>query len=459
MRAIRFLVSTVITTLLLAHPMARGQVSGSEGLYCNAGLHPDGYVDFSGLPPAPTGMSTAGVPSESTTSPVTATLPVKGVPGLTVTISIPSLQVQAGAPAYFVNGAQLQFNNLVEFNASPETLLTLSFNQPVYGVGLNMGNGSGRFLYSYNLQVGDASQSVPAPFSNTASGYTLDPLNPRSVNLQVVGLTTTFSTAAVQFIGDPGEGFGSPIFSNIRIQSSSAPDPADSVPRDGLQQWLRMENVTSYLFFLPGSGTWTDQSGNGHDATPTPGHAPTLVADGRTCLGAWQFNGSSSFDFNLPISGWSEMTVFLVARSTKDPPAGSGESSSAAILWTENAYWGNTFVSPYQTHIDARFGATRPNTNLDYVRPGAGIGGDFTITRAVHDHETDSLYVNGLEVLSQRGNDPVLGGVTGDGTIGQGINGTYYDGEISEILVYNRVLSVQEAAQVESYLRNKFGIE
>ena len=153
------------------------------------------------------------------------------------------------------------------------------------------------------------------------------------------------------------------------------------------------------------------------------------------------------------------MTVFLVARSTKDPPPDSYDAFSAGILWTENADWGSTFVSPYQSHLFARFGSTRPNTNLEYIRPGAGIGGDFTITRAVHDHETDSLFVNGTKVLSQHGNHPVLGGVTGDGTIGKGINGTYYDGEISEILVYKRVLSAQEAAQVESYLRKKFGID
>jgi hypothetical protein len=93
------------------------------------------------------------------------------------------------------------------------------------------------------------------------------------------------------------------------------------------------------------------------------------------------------------------------------------------------------------------------------VRPGGGIGGDFTITRAVHNHETDSLYVNGIKVLSQNGNLAALGGVTGAGTIGAGINGTYYNGEIGEILVYNRVLSVQEAEQVESYLRNKYGTQ
>jgi len=39
------------------------------------------------------------------------------------------------------------------------------------------------------------------------------------------------------------------------------------------------------------------------------------------------------------------------------------------------------------------------------------------------------------------------------------INNTYFNGEINEILVYNRVLSADEAGSVEKYLRNKFGTQ
>jgi hypothetical protein len=67
--------------------------------------------------------------------------------------------------------------------------------------------------------------------------------------------------------------------------------------------------------------------------------------------------------------------------------------------------------------------------------------------------------VNGTKVLSRRDNYSVLGGTTGDGTIGKGINDTYFNGEISEILVYNRALSAREVEQVETYLRQKFGID
>ena len=150
------------------------------------------------------------------------------------------------------------------------------------------------------------------------------------------------------------------------------------------------------------------------------------------------------------------MTVFLVAKAGIDGATGA-YSQNSAILWTENAQWGNTFVSPYQTHAYARFGTTQTNNEISYARPGGGIGQDFTTTRAVHNEGVDSLYVNGTRVFRQSGKLPVLGGVTGAGTIGEGINNTYFDGEISEILVYNRVLSNNEAAVVENYLAQKYG--
>ena len=65
--------------------------------------------------------------------------------------------------------------------------------------------------------------------------------------------------------------------------------------------------------------------------------------------------------------------------------------------------------------------------------------------------------MNGLLALTQGSKSPVLAGTSGAGYIGRGLNNTTYNGEISEILVYNRVLSANEAASVESYLRNKFG--
>src|ERR1700735_2995497 len=112
------LVVLFLATSSIIHTAVYGQSPLAEdGLYCSAGLHPDGYIDFSGLPPAPNSAA------------VTATLPVQGVPGLTVTVTIPALSgMQTGTtPAYSVNGGTLQLNGLPK--SSTGTVLILSFNQ------------------------------------------------------------------------------------------------------------------------------------------------------------------------------------------------------------------------------------------------------------------------------------------------------------------------------------------
>ena len=450
----------LVAAFLLTYSTAYGQLP-TTGLYCASGLHPDGYIDFSNLPAAPP------IPVNSSSAPVTATLPVIGVQGLTVTITIPALQFSnpggPAVPAYSVNGGTLTLNGFPGSLGTAAPALILKFNQVISGLSVNVQNPEGRFGYAYNLKEGDGTNPLPA-FNITAGGYTNVFIQPRNVNLQVVGLfatfPTTFQTASLAFPGDPQEFFQNVTFANVRVQSTSAPDPASSIPTQGLQQWLRADKGANFDYLSNSStGNWQDQSGNGHDAMPSLGHQPTLSADSRTCQPTWQFNGASSFNFNLPIAGWTKMTVFLVANNAQDPPGDDYYSEAAAILWTENAFWGNTFVSPYQTHVYSRFGTTQVGNNLSYTRPASGIGQDFTVTRAVHNKSTDEIYVNGLRVFSQGGKLDALSGVSGAGTIGLGLNNKYFNGEISEILVYNRVLSDNEAARVESYLSKKYGIQ
>jgi hypothetical protein len=444
-----FLILVALSLALI--PAVHGAALASDGLYCTAGLHPDGYIDFSGLPPA---QNIVGSPDGKVTpsAAVTATLPVYGVPGLTATVTIPALSNSVPGPqsAYAVDGGTLQLNGLPQSSAS--SVLTLAFNQPIAGVGLNAVT-NGRFEYTYTLQVGQPSGESPPIFATSATGYTLNLGEPQTQNLQMVALLPTrFGTASVQFAGDE---YSAITLSNVRVQSSSAPDPANVVPTNGLEQWLRADQAQASLDGAS-SGTWQDQSGHGHDATPSA-VPPSLTADGRNCQPAWQFTGNQSFSYNLAIAGWSEMTVFLVAKATNANAPTNSFAGNSAIAWTEAEPWGNTFVSPYQANVYASFGTTQAGNTLFYSRPGGGVGQDFTTTRAEHDHGTDRLYVNGLLVQSRLGKLSVLGGVTDEGTIGAGIDNTFFHGEVSEILVYDRVLSAEEATLVENYLAQKYG--
>ena len=430
-----YLVSAIVA-LAFTPAAVFGQAAG--GLFCTAGIHPDAYVDFTQLPPPP-----AAVPGQ-VQGPLTYTLPVTGIAGLTVQVTIPA--GPEGQQAYGVGEGQL---------ALPGTNATvqLVFNKPVFGVSA-IGNSYGRQSAFSISPDPTTNPDLPPAFLNSIATLNL-PLYFYSQPLQQVNVSPTIGGFTNTYIFASAPGYGSVSMSNVRVQSTST-DNTSLVPTNGLQQWLSSDMIVAP--FEPGLGTWPDASGNHHDATQTNianSPAPSQ-GDGNNCKPAYGFSGNQFFNFNLPIDGWQQMTIFLVAKPYINPPANSFASYSAAIFWVENAYWGNTFVSPYQTSENFRFGTKQVNNEPIYTRP-ATIGQDYTITRAVHNGSTDSLYVNGLLALSQAGKNPVLAGTSGAGFIGMGYNNTGYNGAISEILVYNRVLSSNEAAGVESYLRNKFG--
>jgi hypothetical protein len=146
-----------------------------------------------------------------------------------------------------------------------------------------------------------------------------------------------------------------------------------------------------------------------------------------------------------------------VAKSDQQP-ANLYSSQNSAIFWQENARCGNTYLSPYAGYATYRFGTTEVNTDHAYTRP-VTIGGDYSITMSVHDGSSDSLYVNGTRVQENHDQLPVLSGTMGAAVLGEGLNGTPFNGKIAEVMVWNRVLTVAERQAVDHYLTQKYGIQ
>lgn len=427
--------------------------------FCPSGTQPDGYIDWSSLPKPPS--INYGSPS----APVTASLPVQGVPGLNVTVTIPALtrnqdQGTTSGPAYSAIGDTLTLNAL----NNTDTSIGLTFSQPIQGIraaGKSVGENSYNFSINSDGSQGHVgTDAFASSFMGFISGNAFAAV---SAPVQLRAPSAQITTVNLKFSGTPGEhGFQFVTWSDLRIESGSAPDPAQKVPTDGLMQWLRADRIITGVSDNQFSGGpipgWEDQSGTGHNASTAQGPAPILIYDGPHCQPALAFLNNAFLTFNLPIAGWTQMTVFLVAKSDTNPAAGQFGSENAAMFWNENQYWGNTYVSPFQTHATFRFGTTQVGNAPDYQRP-ATIGGDFTLTAAVHNEGTDSLYISGKPVLRQHGKLTPLGGSDGTGFLGRGYNNTYFTGEISEVLVYNRALDDKEMKAVTGYLQTKYGLE
>jgi hypothetical protein len=408
---------------------------------CLSGVQPDGFVDWTKLPTAPT----AGT--------VSTTIPVVGIPNLTATFQgTPAIQT-FGEP-FYAAGSNTDLSLINGFNP------TITFSLPVRGVSAVFRT-SGRFGHTFKMLANPGPANVPpgfpAPLAEVDSSQSdLPTFIESSAPLQIRTTSAKISAVSFQFDADPGE-YGGYELINLRVESGAAPDPATKVPTDGLREWLRGDRpgtVRSY-FLSPPLVTWPDQSGSGSDAiAPSLSVAPPEFENGPNCTPVVSFGGGSQLNFDLPINGWTQMTVFMAGAAAADA---GGWFENQALFWNETAPWGTTFFSPSQSNAFFRFGTTQVNNQPIYARP-MNIGGDFNVTTAIHNVNTDSLYVNGALVLKEGGKRAAISGTVPTATIGAGLNNTFFTGDIGEILIYDRALSESERQTVERYLMAKYGI-
>jgi hypothetical protein len=217
------------------------------------------------------------------------------------------------------------------------------------------------------------------------------------------------------------------------------------IVRDGLVFHLDASNKKSY----PGSGTtWTDLSGNNNNGTLING--PTYdSANG----GSFVFNGSNN---NID--------------------CGNGSSLNVGNVITLNAWFYTGSVSSYQTIAakntgDPEFGwefanssssfrlTFRPSsTQVDLTLAGILSINTWYMGTMTYDNLTAKLYLNGVLRGETSTGGPVTLNSTGPLLIGRRNAGNFYNGRISNISIYNRVLSAAEINQNFNGLRGRYGI-
>ena len=226
------------------------------------------------------------------------------------------------------------------------------------------------------------------------------------------------------------------------------------MPASGLALWLKADAGVS------GSpvSQWSDQSVNARNATQaTGGSQPALVATAINGLPAVRFDGVNDFlTYNLPVNSLAGMTMVLVAANTANPVGVPGPQN-AALFWNETDPWGAVYLSPFQDEVNFRFGTTQVSNNLVYLRPVSVSS--FTLTTAIKDGTTETLYVNGIQRLSQGGKLAAVAGAEDTGNLGRGYDdNTYFAGDIAEVLVYDRALTAAERRNLEAYLDSKYAL-
>lgn len=233
---------------------------------------------------------------------------------------------------------------------------------------------------------------------------------------------------------------------------------------DGAVLWLKADaGVTA-----DDSGkvsTWEDQSGNGLNAVqPIPDYQPEFHSDGMSSLPSLRFHGENILDtsaFHLP----NTFSVFLVSqiatgRYTQLLSYAKANLNTAAASGGFHIY--SSTAPPENAGKYIRIVSLFPSKELSIAGETNWLGGNEPKIAELHaDGEgTTSVFANGVGMGSSTesfGTLPVhplhIGAKSGVSGPELGLNGY-----ISEILIYDRVLSEAERRQVLQYLAEKYQI-
>lgn len=226
---------------------------------------------------------------------------------------------------------------------------------------------------------------------------------------------------------------------------------------NGLQLWFKSDSV------LADSGSllpaWLESSGNGRHANQSDvSKQPIYRTEGVNGQPYIQFKGVDEFleINNSPFFNSEEFTVFTVAKhsATGDiqPVFSSVHNNTGyAVIHSADNSKGQA------VWYDGSSGqAVTTGTNLVKNTDAHILTYTMDDTDADSDSDKVILFVNGDEKVSQTSID-YSPNLTGNFNIGK-LGNDFFQGDIYEIIVYNRVLTVAERQEVEGYLSVKYGI-
>jgi len=238
--------------------------------------------------------------------------------------------------------------------------------------------------------------------------------------------------------------------------STNVPQPASN-----LALWLRSDwGVTSSSGAV---SAWTDQSGNGLNATQTTGTLQPTYTTGAVNSGvlpAITFNGTSQY-FSLPTglnTFASGASVFVVTKPQSTTATGDfcafGNTSNADALISQ--------AIGTQASVSTHNGST--NTTLTTTTNPLSTSNYQLIEEVVQPGNipatgTGTIYVNGVQQAQSTTLQNLNSLSRSQNFIGTGIGlSNYFQGGIAEILVYNTPLNTAQRKCVENYIYGKYAV-
>lgn len=229
----------------------------------------------------------------------------------------------------------------------------------------------------------------------------------------------------------------------------SITDPTNSIPNCVL--WL--DAYDSSTLTLSGTNVveWADKSGTGNNATNTANYPSTSI---DTALPVNAYGGQNAVSFYG--NNWLNISLDSI---TNDPSGYTIFVVDVVRSITGNNYFlGSSFNGVDSTlHFGYRtantFTAAQYADDLNWTAPANfSAATPRTWMARVDSSASRQIYLNG--VMEANNGVSLVGAITGS-TVGRG-NGGNYNGDLSEVIIYNRGLSDSERVTVEQYLTHKW---
>jgi hypothetical protein len=240
----------------------------------------------------------------------------------------------------------------------------------------------------------------------------------------------------------------------------------------GLELWLDAADSSTLFDAETGGspitadgavGRWVDKSGNGRNHTGVVNSRPIWRQTGRNGRGTLEFNGSAhrlTGDGTQYAKTNAPFTAIFV--HVVDATAGSFPVlMSTKTNQTQNFRWINSNFTAGGGYTDYSQGANQNFVVTRYISASRGVwryvlfdfagsaattGGSYSARAAKASLTQASAGLFGAESAS--------GSAIGSESGGSGL----FKGEIAEIIIYSKVLSVPERDAVEKYVTNKWAL-
>jgi hypothetical protein len=246
--------------------------------------------------------------------------------------------------------------------------------------------------------------------------------------------------------------------------SNTDPDTVNSVTINSfyttqnanMLSWLRSD--VSVIYSGTSISGWSDQSPNGVSGSQSiSSNRPSLATNTINGLPAVGFNGTSSF-LNLPslsVSFSAGLTIFVILNLSAIT---SGQIFNLGTASSNTCRVGLEINSSSQLEY---FVYDTTGTILTAAICGSTVSTGAQLIEVVHNGTNCTILINGQVAASNGAMNFISTPSAGwtNNYIGQATaGGSYLNGQIAEVLLYQRAISSYERQNIESYFISKFAL-